>query len=131
MARLRLAPDLAARRPDQVSGGELRRSALLRALLPGPRVIFADEPTSRLDPITQQEVMAHLQTALTETRAALLLVTHDPAVAARVAGGQGARPQSPSGSAVGSSSSAKPPATMPIATTGASGSSGAVCRCRR
>jgi peptide/nickel transport system ATP-binding protein len=85
MAPLRLAPSLLARRPDQVSGGELQRFALLRALLPAPRVIFADEPTSRLDPLTQQEVMAQLHDALAETRAALLLVTHDPVMAAKVA----------------------------------------------
>jgi peptide/nickel transport system ATP-binding protein len=86
MAALRLAPELLARRPDQVSGGELQRFALLRALLPAPRVIFADEPTSRLDPLTQQEVMAALRGTLEETRAALLLVTHDPDMAGKVAG---------------------------------------------
>jgi peptide/nickel transport system ATP-binding protein len=86
MAPLRLAPELLDRRPDQVSGGELQRFALLRALLPAPRMIFADEPTSRLDPMTQQEVMALLRDALEETRAALLLVTHDPAMARKVAG---------------------------------------------
>jgi peptide/nickel transport system ATP-binding protein len=86
MAALRLAPALLARRPGQVSGGELQRFALLRALLPAPRVIFADEPTSRLDPLTQQEVLAQLRAALDETRAALLLVTHDPAMAGKVAG---------------------------------------------
>jgi len=52
MNRLRLDPVLLERRPHQVSGGELQRFALLRVLLRSPAFIFADEPTSRLDPIT-------------------------------------------------------------------------------
>lgn len=52
MNRLRLDPVLLERHPHQVSGGELQRFALLRVLLLSPAFIFADEPTSRLDPIT-------------------------------------------------------------------------------
>jgi peptide/nickel transport system ATP-binding protein len=85
MPALRLPDALLARLPGEVSGGELQRFALMRAMLPRPRVLFADEPTSRLDPLTQQEVMQRLREALGETGAALLLVTHDRDLAACVA----------------------------------------------
>jgi aerobic-type carbon monoxide dehydrogenase small subunit (CoxS/CutS family)/energy-coupling factor transporter ATP-binding protein EcfA2 len=63
MQALRLSPGLLTRQPDEVSGGELQRFALLRTMLPDPRVLFADEPTSRLDPVTQQKVMDRLRDA--------------------------------------------------------------------
>jgi peptide/nickel transport system ATP-binding protein len=85
MARMRLAPALLDRLPDQVSGGELQRFALVRVLLLDPVFIFADEATSRLDPITQQEVMTLLREAVDERGFAMLLVTHDRALAAKVA----------------------------------------------
>jgi peptide/nickel transport system ATP-binding protein len=85
MEALRLPEALLPRLPSEVSGGELQRFALLRAMLPRPRVLFADEPTSRLDPLTQQEVMERLREALDDTGAALLLVTHDRDLAACVA----------------------------------------------
>ncbi len=85
LAALRLDPALLARLPSEVSGGELQRIVLMRAMLCAPRLLFADEPTSRLDPVTQQEVMERLREALAETGAALLLVTHDPDIAMRVA----------------------------------------------
>lgn len=81
--RLRLAPGLLDRRPDQISGGELQRFALARVLLVDPVFLFADEPTSRLDPITQQEVMALLVALVRERGMAMLLVTHDRALATR------------------------------------------------
>lgn len=81
---LRVPEDLLARRPDQVSGGELQRIALARVLLAQPALLFADEPTSRLDPITQQEAMQVLLAAVHSTGAALMLVTHDPHLAAAV-----------------------------------------------
>ncbi len=82
LARLRIGPDLLARYPDQVSGGELQRIALARALLVDPIFLFADEPTSRLDPIIQQEVMVLLREVVEDRRLAMLLVTHDAALAA-------------------------------------------------
>ncbi|MGE3179695.1 MAG: ABC transporter ATP-binding protein [Vicinamibacterales bacterium] len=85
MARLRLSPILLDRRPDQVSGGELQRFAILRILLLSPAFIFADEPTSRLDPITQQETIDLLVDHAAERGCALLLVTHDARIAANVA----------------------------------------------
>jgi peptide/nickel transport system ATP-binding protein len=86
MARLRLDEGLLERRPDQVSGGELQRFALARLLLVSPRLIFADEPTSRLDLITQQDTLNLLVEHASERDCALLLVTHDADIATNVAG---------------------------------------------
>ena len=84
LAQLRVPEDLLVRRPDQVSGGELQRIALARVLVAQPALLFADEPTSRLDPITQQEAIQVLLRAVQDTGAALMLVTHDPHLAAAV-----------------------------------------------
>jgi len=81
--RLRLSPDLLARKPSQVSGGELQRLALIRTLLLQPALLFADEPTSRLDPVTQQDTVHCLLDELARIGCALLLVTHDHALASR------------------------------------------------
>lgn len=85
LARMRLAPALLKRRPDQVSGGELQRIALARVLLMKPALIFADEPTSRLDPVTQQEVIALLVEHARANACAILLVTHDDGIAQSIA----------------------------------------------
>jgi len=85
LERLRLPAALLERRPSQVSSGELQRFALIRTLVLKPVLLVADEPTSRLDPITQQETMDVLTDALAETACALALVTHDPAIACNVA----------------------------------------------
>jgi peptide/nickel transport system ATP-binding protein len=82
LARLGLAPALLQRRPAQVSGGELQRIALARALLCAPDFLFADEPTSRLDAITQATTIALLRELVEERRLALLLVSHDRALVA-------------------------------------------------
>lgn len=86
MEKLRVANALLDRLPDAVSGGELQRIAIIRALLPGPVFLFADEPTSRLDPITQRDTLDALKIATAERGCAVLLVTHDPALAAKMAG---------------------------------------------
>jgi len=78
MAKLKLAPELLARRSTEVSGGELQRFAILRALLLKPVFLFADEPTSRLDPIIAKEVTDLLIDLAKEQGCALLLVSHDP-----------------------------------------------------
>lgn len=65
------------RRPGQVSGGELQRIAIARAMLPRPVVLFADEATSRLDPVSQATTMDLLMRQVTGDGCALLLVTHD------------------------------------------------------
>jgi peptide/nickel transport system ATP-binding protein len=86
MARLGLAPDLLARRPDAVSGGELQRLALARVLALQPAVVLADEPTSRLDPVTQRHVMEVIAEVAAEHRSAVVLVTHSPTMARNWAG---------------------------------------------
>ncbi len=69
--------------PHQLSGGEQQRVALARALAAEPALLFADEPTGNLD-AANAELVAELMFDLTaETGAALVLVTHDPVLAAR------------------------------------------------
>ena len=84
LERLGVPQELLARRPSEVSGGELQRVALARVLTVRPALLFADEPTSRLDPVSQQEAMAVLLDAVEESGTALLLVTHDDDIAGAV-----------------------------------------------
>lgn len=79
----RLDPELLGRRPSEVSGGQAQRAAIVRAVAPGPAVLVADEPTSALDADTASAVSAALLSITQELGIALLLVTHDPAVAER------------------------------------------------
>lgn len=76
------AVDIADRRPPQVSGGQAQRVAVARALIHAPAVIFADEPTGALDSLSGEKVLSLLTRAVRETGAALVLVTHEPRVAA-------------------------------------------------
>jgi peptide/nickel transport system ATP-binding protein len=78
MQRLNLPEGILERNCLAVSGGELQRFAILRALLLDPVFLFADEPTSRLDPITAKEVTALLVELASEANCAVLLVSHDP-----------------------------------------------------
>jgi len=73
---------VAASRPGEISGGQAQRVAVARALIGGPSVIFADEPTGALDTLQGEKVMGLLTRAVRETGAALVLVTHEPRVAA-------------------------------------------------
>ncbi|GIE30508.1 ABC transporter ATP-binding protein [Actinoplanes italicus] len=75
-------PDVAAKRPGQVSGGQGQRVAVARALVTRPKVIFADEPTGALDSLNGELVMKLFIAAAKETGAAVVLVTHEPRVAA-------------------------------------------------
>lgn len=84
LERMRIAPALLDRRPGEVSGGELQRIALARALVQKPALLFADEPTSRLDPVSQQEVIQLMLEQCRQHHCAVLLVTHDPHLAASV-----------------------------------------------
>jgi peptide/nickel transport system ATP-binding protein len=85
MATLRLPGALLDRKPGQVSGGELQRLAIIRAMMLDPVLMFADEPTSRLDLVTQEETMSALMQQVEQQGCALMLVTHDDALAGVVA----------------------------------------------
>ncbi|MFN4112711.1 MAG: ABC transporter ATP-binding protein [Sphingomonadaceae bacterium] len=69
--------------PTQLSGGEQQRVAIARAIAPGPGLIFADEPTGNLDVATGHEIIELLFARRAETGATLLVITHDPELAAR------------------------------------------------
>ncbi|HEX7135628.1 MAG TPA: ABC transporter ATP-binding protein [Iamia sp.] len=73
---------LERRRPGELSGGQAQRVAIARALVARPRAVFADEPTAALDRATGRDVVAILVRACRASGAALLVVTHDPEVAA-------------------------------------------------
>nr|WP_317643643.1 ABC transporter ATP-binding protein [Bombiscardovia apis] len=72
---------LAQSRPGEMSGGQMQRVSIARALSIGPSVVFADEPTGALDQRTGHEVMGILTGAARSTGAAVIVVTHDPQVA--------------------------------------------------
>ncbi|MGE3691790.1 MAG: ABC transporter ATP-binding protein [Novosphingobium sp.] len=69
--------------PAQLSGGEQQRVAIARATAPRPRLIFADEPTGNLDAATGAGIIDLLFARRAETGATLVIITHDPALAAR------------------------------------------------
>ena len=69
--------------PHQLSGGEQQRVALARALAPRPALLFADEPTGNLDAANAAKVADLLFGLVAEEGAAMVLVTHDPALAER------------------------------------------------
>jgi putative ABC transport system ATP-binding protein len=68
--------------PHQLSGGEKQRIAICRALINAPAIIFADEPTGNLDSVSGQVILALLREFQQERGAALVLVTHNPDIAA-------------------------------------------------
>jgi putative ABC transport system ATP-binding protein len=69
--------------PRQLSGGEQQRVAIARAFAPGPRILFADEPTGNLDQATGERIIDLLFRLRADSGAALVLVTHDQALARR------------------------------------------------
>ncbi|GAA4021389.1 ABC transporter ATP-binding protein [Streptomyces plumbiresistens] len=69
-------------RPGGMSGGQAQRTSLARALVTGPKVVFADEPTGALDSLASEQVMTALVHTARESGTAVLLITHDAQVAA-------------------------------------------------
>ncbi|MGI8801646.1 MAG: ABC transporter ATP-binding protein [Solirubrobacteraceae bacterium] len=85
MESLLRAFDLSDRRdhrPAELSGGQQQRVAIARALVARPNVVFADEPTGNLDSVSSEEVLRLLRRAVDEFGQTVVMVTHDPLVAA-------------------------------------------------
>jgi putative ABC transport system ATP-binding protein len=76
--------DHADKLPDQLSGGQRQRAAVARAVVHGPRLILADEPTGSLDTCSSAAVIDLLIAAQRRAGATLVVVTHDPGVARRL-----------------------------------------------
>jgi ABC-type lipoprotein export system ATPase subunit len=76
--------DLAGKLPEDLSGGQGQRVAVARVLAQRPRLVLADEPTGQVDRATGQHLIDVLLTTATRIGAALIVSTHDPAVADRL-----------------------------------------------
>jgi ABC-type lipoprotein export system ATPase subunit len=76
--------DVAAKLPEEISGGQAQRAGLARALVGQPRLILADEPTGQLDRATAADLMRVLMDHVEGTGAALIVATHDTAIAGRL-----------------------------------------------
>ncbi len=81
LSRVGLA-DRLHNRPDQLSGGQQQRVAIARALVTEPALLLADEPTGNLDSRSSDEIAGLLKQASSEWGRAILMVTHDPRIAA-------------------------------------------------
>ncbi|MFI9526599.1 ABC transporter ATP-binding protein [Micromonospora rosaria] len=83
--RVGLAGHLVTRDPGRLSGGELHRAALARALLAGPRVLICDEITAGLDAVTRDRILTLVDELRRADGLALLVISHDREVVARLA----------------------------------------------
>jgi putative ABC transport system ATP-binding protein len=74
--------DRMTHKPDQLSGGQQQRVAISRALVSDPVIILADEPTGNLDSRSSDEIAGVLRNIVTKWGHTVLMVTHDPRIAA-------------------------------------------------
>jgi putative ABC transport system ATP-binding protein len=74
--------DRLSHRPAELSGGQQQKVAIVRALLPKPAVLFADEPTGNLDSASGTEILSLLRHSVDTTGQTVVMVTHDPRAAA-------------------------------------------------
>jgi putative ABC transport system ATP-binding protein len=74
--------DRLTHRPDQLSGGQQQRVAIARAMVSEPLMLLADEPTGNLDSRSSDEIASLLRQAVTDWGRTILIVTHDPRIAA-------------------------------------------------
>jgi ABC-type lipoprotein export system ATPase subunit len=76
--------DVAPKLPEEISGGQAQRAGVARALMGSPQLILADEPTGQLDRSSAAKLVDVLLQRAQETKAALVVATHDPEIAERL-----------------------------------------------
>ncbi|MGE0046972.1 MAG: ABC transporter ATP-binding protein [Hyphomonadaceae bacterium] len=85
MRKVRLAPEFAELRPVELSGGMQKRAGLARAIIGNPEIIFFDEPTTGLDPITADAINDLIVEMVKELGCSAVSITHDMASARKIA----------------------------------------------